>query len=1074
MPDKTVTDQTVTLDLAVLSGPAKSPATVESLRVDGFDLLGMLGHGGMGVVYKAWQRGTNRPVALKMIMGGGAATPQLVSRFRVEGQAAARLNHRNIVQVYQVGEADGIPYIAMEYVDGPTLLDQLADQPQPPREAAELVRELAEAIQHAHASDIIHRDLKPGNVLMAGAPRTKTPGDDNSRPLLANKPVPKITDFGLAKFLDEDGGYSLTGDIVGTPSYMAPEQAFGEKNTVGPAADIYALGATLYCALTGRAVFKGQTKADTLDMVRKQEPVPVRRLQPKVPVDLETICLACLEKDPHKRYPSAQELADELGRFLRGEPIRRRPIGWPGRLWRWCLRNPPLAASIAFAIGCVLSLSPIAIFFAIQARQGEARAIAAAHQAEDNAERADREARRALEANAVSERRRYAANMNLAFLDWKQGRIGEVLRRLAEEELTNSGAPNFREFEWYYLQLLAGLDLRSWKAHQGMASTVAFSPDGRCLASGGEDGAVRIWSTATGEKIFESNGPRVRVTSVAFSPDGQHVAYARLDGAVEIWQFASKQPHVLQENASAVWSAAYSPDGKWLASGGGDYAISIWEAATGKKVRTLSTPTGSMRCVRFSPDGKRLAVGGLDGTVRLWEPSTGAEIASFSSPQSSVTSLAFRPDGRHLATRSRDGALRLWDIGSRQQLFTLRDHSIGFGDIAFSPDGQRLASASQDCGVRVWDLTNREQIVLLGTDIQVSAVTYSPDGKRIACATVGGCIKLWDATSLPDAWEWQGHTDEVLSIDYDSEGKRLASGGKDYTVRIWDPVTGDQTLELDGHTGPVTSTAFAGSERLASASEDQTVRLWNIRSGKCERILRGHTGAVRAVACARDGRWLASGGDDGTIRIWDGAAGNRLATLEGLTGKVLAVAISPDGRLLAWGGGSDTVRIWSSVTRQVTAVMRCQVRPITSLAFSSDSKRLASAERDYIVELWDMASSKRINSLRSLAGSGHYVEAVTFSPSGNRVVSTTLDGTVSLRDAETGDEVLTLKNPDGGPARSCPCVRFSPDGRQLACAGPDWQIRVWDSIRITRRLGRVERPVVSCSGSSKRASAKRK
>jgi serine/threonine-protein kinase len=351
------------------------PAGAELPRVPGYEVLDVLGRGGMGVVYRARHLALKRVVALKMIRGG--ADPGERARFRTEAEAVARLQHPNIVQVFDVGEYDGLPYLALEYVEGGPLDRRLAGKPQPPREAARLVETLAGAVHLAHSRNVVHRDLKPANVLLAA------------------DGTPKVTDFGLAKHLDADAGQTQAGHIMGTPSYMAPEQAGGNSKEVGPAADVYALGAILYECLTGRPPFKGATVAETLEQVRTREPVSPRQLSPKVPRDLETLCLKCLRKEPERRYSSARELADDLGRFRRGEPVLAQPptlwylLG--KQLWRYRVSLAVTAAALlAAGIGVVLAFVQIkdARDAALKALGGEKEARGVAEAKEGEAEKA--------------------------------------------------------------------------------------------------------------------------------------------------------------------------------------------------------------------------------------------------------------------------------------------------------------------------------------------------------------------------------------------------------------------------------------------------------------------------------------------------------------------------------------------------------------------------------------------------------------------------------------------------------------------------------------------------------------
>jgi serine/threonine protein kinase len=359
--------------------------------VAGYEILGVLGRGAMGVVYKARQRGLKRVVALKMILAGGHAGEHELARFRVEADAVAQLQHPNIVQIYEVGDEDSRPFFSLEYVDGGSLSKKIGGTPQPPVEAAAMVRQLAQGMECAHQNGVIHRDLKPANIL------------------LTHDGVPKITDFGLAKRLEDEAGQTHSGTILGTPSYMAPEQAEGKIHEIGPLADVYALGAILYEMLTGRAPFKAASVLDTLHQVRTQEPVGPTQLQPKVPRDLETICLKCLQKDPAKRYETAGTLAEDLRRFQSGEPIKARPVGRVERLWRWCRRNPKVAALLAGVAVALVLWAGTATFLGVQlslekdeterqklqAQTNEVKALREADRANKNKETADANAEKA-------------------------------------------------------------------------------------------------------------------------------------------------------------------------------------------------------------------------------------------------------------------------------------------------------------------------------------------------------------------------------------------------------------------------------------------------------------------------------------------------------------------------------------------------------------------------------------------------------------------------------------------------------------------------------------------------------
>ena len=377
-----------TISVAGKPGSGSGPTSSESATLPGYEILGVLGHGGMGVVYRARQTNLKRVVALKMILAGRHAGAEHLARFHSEAEAVARLQHPHIVQIYEVGEHQGLPWFSLEYVEGGNLAQHLAGNPQPPPLAAQVVETLARAVHYAHLQGIVHRDLKPANILLQVPVR----GDietGGSLPVSAGPAFsPKITDFGLAKHLEDDSLQTQTGAIMGTPSYMAPEQAAGKSRTVGPATDVYALGAILYEMLTGRPPFKAATVLDTAQLVLNQEPVPPRKFQPKVPLDLETICLKCLRKEPLHRYASAEALAEDLRRFQANEAILARPAGFLERLFKWAKRRKALTGLLLVSVLATLALLAGWIVFTLQIQEQRDRAQREYQRAEANFQRA--------------------------------------------------------------------------------------------------------------------------------------------------------------------------------------------------------------------------------------------------------------------------------------------------------------------------------------------------------------------------------------------------------------------------------------------------------------------------------------------------------------------------------------------------------------------------------------------------------------------------------------------------------------------------------------------------------------
>ena len=627
-----------------------APSTAAGLprRFGDYELLAEVARGGMGVVYRARHLVTDRTVALKMILAGDLATAADVERFRREAKAAAALEHPGIVPIYDVGEAEGRHYFTMPFVAGGSLQDRLADGPLPPPLAARLVRHLAEAVQYAHDKGIVHRDLKPRNVLLqpAGtAPEgnssaaTPRPGSGKSGHGGESGVAARLTDFGLARAAAGDG-LTATGELLGTPAYMAPEQAAGDTRRIGPCSDVYGLGAVLYALLTGRPPFQAATPLETLRQVRDEEPLPPRRLNPAVPADLATVCLKCLHKEPGRRYSSAAALADDLGRFVDGRPVLARPVGRLERGRRWCRRNPAVAGLLAAVAISLVGGAAAATAFAVRANANAERADGEAEEARkarDGARRETAEARRQKEA---ADGATYVAQIGRAVADLEAGSTEGASAAL------DATRPDLRGWEYHLLRRRNVGTPLILRGHTDWVQTVAFSPDGGRLATASVDDTARVWDARTGAELLTLREHTHLVAAVAFSPDGARLATASYDKTARVWDARSgAELFTLRGHTGPVTSLAFSSDGGRLATASEDNTARVWDARIGAEALALRGHTGEVTAVAFSPDG-RVVISRDEGGKRLaWEPATGKPAPDPGTPLGD-RSEAVSPDGR--------------------------------------------------------------------------------------------------------------------------------------------------------------------------------------------------------------------------------------------------------------------------------------------------------------------------------------------------------------------------------------------------------------------------------------------
>ncbi len=1023
-------------------------------RFGEYELLEVIGRGGMGVVYRARHDRLNRVVALKMIRTGAWAGPVEIRRFLLEAEAAARLDHPNIVPVFEVGEIEGQHYFSMRLVEGGNLAQRCSEfqvpgselatgNSKPETRNAKLMATVARAVHYAHERGILHRDLKPANILL----------DGQGEPLVA--------DFGLAKLAHAEGDATLSGTAVGTPAYMAPEQAAGASAEHTTGSDVYSLGAILYHLLTGRPPFEAATPMETMRRLLQEEPVRPTALNPQLDRDLETICLKCLEKDSHRRYPSAAALADDLERWRRHEPIHARASTAFEKTVKWARRKPAQAALLGVSVIGLAAFIVVLLVGDVRLQRERNFAFKQKLAADRAATQAAAEARRAETNEFATRLNLYAADIFLAKRALDEGNLG-VARRALAAHFPQPGQADLRGFEWrHFWRRSQGEQSHVLAGHTKPVTGLAFTRDGRRVVSAGRDGTIRFWNATNGalERLLpppglapKSDDRAAMAALLAVSPEA---VAAVATGQETLQGFVQRARPSVPGDLRAL---AVSPDGLRVAAGGEGTYVRVWNV-TNQTVEFV-IPARSTRTLAFAHDGRWLVVGDggapklqEPGAVRIYDVATHQRVQTV---ENAPGVFALAEDGQTLALVKSNGVVELRDLRADRVVRSWRAPGA-IHSMVFARDGKTVAAlGSSRHEVWLWDAGSGALSGKWNTgEERLAAIAFSPDASQLASVGDDHAVRLWDVRTAEAVACWRGHGDELLAVAFGPAGDVVASGGKDLTVRLWPAENKPDPDIVAGVSSPMAMTP--DGRCVVARTGNKRARIVDVTNGSGTEV--PWAGTDECLAWGRDGTTFATvsrtGHEGGPQIEWHAVAGGRAGAVVPLAETPKdwkCAAISTAAGLCAVAHGRGQVVLFDLHSGAVVQRLGWRRRSISRLMFSPDGAQLAAYDWPGNFHLWRVANGAALSEWRVTEG---VAQVWSYSPDGRLLASGGDDNLISVWDTASGRRVAALR----WHKAEIKALAFAPDGRTLASASQDLTLKLWH-VPTWRELGTAWRGAV--------------